>query len=438
MAYKIYLYDSEIDCIGSGCLSSQYVQWQLEAAAGQDVEVHISSVGGSAFDALAIYDMLKQYEGNVMTCIDALAASAASIVAMAGDVVSMSKYALLMIHKPAVISGGNADELQSDVEMLNIVQGRLVAIYMDKTKLDEETINSLVNATTWLSAEQALDLGFIDQIEDYAETDSKVTNSATVKKFVTSAPVVYQRVINKILSKENTPNPQNTIPMNIENKEFIEKTTSTLDKIMNFFKKVTNKSVTATGTLFHIGALAEGIEVFNDEDMEDKAKDGEMDVDDKIITVKDGKVLNIKAKSDPDKDGDDDSNPDTDPDEDDDEPYDRAIRATLVTNKVAKPVRLEVYNQVKIVKAAHTKLIADFNAQTILLNEAKAQLVLNNAELEKTRDEIKNEIKSDFTPEGSHRSTKGKKEGEPLFKLSPLAQTAVTNTMKNPANKAKL
>ena len=68
--YKIYLYDTDTDCIGSGSLSSSYIQWQLEAAAGQDVEVHISSVGGSAFDAIAIYDLLKKYTGNVTTYIE--------------------------------------------------------------------------------------------------------------------------------------------------------------------------------------------------------------------------------------------------------------------------------------------------------------------------------------------------------------------------------
>src|SRR6201996_9729175 len=113
MSYKIYLYDTDTDCIGSGTLSSSSIQLQLEAAAGQCEEVHISSVGGSAFDAIAIYDLLKKYPGNVTTYIDALAASAASIVAMGGKSIVMSKYALLMIHKPMVGSGGN--ELLKDV-----------------------------------------------------------------------------------------------------------------------------------------------------------------------------------------------------------------------------------------------------------------------------------------------------------------------------------
>src|SRR5476651_1339671 len=189
MSYKIYLYDTDQDCIGTGTLSSSYVQWQLEAASGQDVEVHISSAGGSAFDAIAIYDLLKKYPGNVITYIDALAASAASIVAMGGKTVIMSKYALLMIHKPMVGSGGNADELLKDVQMLNIVQSRLAQIYMDKSGLDEVTINSFINSVTWMTADQALDLGFIDWVEDY---QPEVTNAALIKKYTNSAPAVYQ------------------------------------------------------------------------------------------------------------------------------------------------------------------------------------------------------------------------------------------------------
>jgi len=87
--YKIYLYDTETDNIGSGTLSSGYIQAELQNAAGQDVEIHISSVGGSAFDAIAIYDLLKKYPGKITTYIDALAASAASIVAMGGQTVAM-------------------------------------------------------------------------------------------------------------------------------------------------------------------------------------------------------------------------------------------------------------------------------------------------------------------------------------------------------------
>lgn len=388
MAYKIYLYDTDTDCIGSGTLSSSYIQGQLDAAAGQDVEVHISSVGGSAFDAIAIYDLFKKYNGTVTTYIDALAASAASIVAMGGKTVVMSKYALLMIHKPMVGTGGNADELLKDVQMLNIVQSRLAQIYMDKTGLDGVTVNSLINSVTWLSADQALSLGFIDQVENYS---TSITNTALIKSYVSNAPVFYQRYINKILTKKSN--------MNIENKELIEKTTSVLDKIMNFFKKVGNKqTITDKGILHHAGELDEGTEVYNDDDMsEPAATDCYTTASGSKIAVQGGKVQKITPPQ-PDADG--------DADEADDK-----------FKSAKKPS--DIQNKLQSVKAK-------LHAQNALLNEAKEALEEANIRLKKTRDEVKNEIHSDFTPEGSKRSNKVKAEAAPFFvPQTALAQNAV-------------
>jgi ATP-dependent Clp protease protease subunit len=386
---KIYLYDTETDCIGSGSLSSAYVKSQLEAAAGADVAVHISSVGGSAFDAIAIYDLLKKYPGNVTTHIDALAASAASVVAMAGSKIVMSKYALLMIHKPMVGSGGNADELLKDVQMLNVVQSRLAQIYMDKSGLDGVTINSLINSVTWMTADQALNLGFIDAIEDYADT---IINSALIKKYTDTAPAVYQRCINKILNKQN-----NT---NMDNSELIERTTSVLDKIMNFFKKVVNQqTVTDKGTLHHSGSICEGAEVYQDEDMSSPAiTDTYTTADGQQLAIKQGKVEKVL------------------PAETTDEEGEESIAAEK-TKTPKKPA--EIQNRLLEVKAR-------LHAQNALLNEAKAALEEAGSRLKKTRDEIRNEIKSDFSPEGSKRSGKAKTEPQPFFApQSPLAQNAV-------------
>jgi len=397
--YKIYLYDTDTDCIGSGTLSSSYIQYQLEQAAGQDVEVHISSVGGSAFDAIAIYDLLKKYPGNVTTYIDALAASAASVVAMGGKTVIMSKYALLMIHKPMVGSGGNADELLQDVQMLNIVQSRLAQIYADKTGLDGVTVNSLINAVTWLSADQALDLGFIDAIEDYT---ADITNSLLIKNYTSAAPAVYQRCINKILNKNSKTN------MNMDNRELIEKTTSVLDKVMNYFKKVVNKqTITDKGTLHHAGAIDEGTEVYQDADMTQPATpDTYTTATGSKIAVKGGLVQQVTPPlSDPDADPDADSFQD---DDDDD-----------VSDKFKKGKAGDVQSKIQAIKAK-------MHAQNALLNEARAALQEANNRLNKSREEVKNEIRSTFTPEGSKRSNKAKTEQTPFFApTSTLAKNAV-------------
>jgi len=385
---KIYLYDTETDCIGSGSLSSAYVKSQLDAAAGADVAVHISSIGGSAFDAIAIYDLLKKYPGNVTTYIDALAASAASVVAMAGSKIVMSKYALLMIHKPMVGSGGNADELLKDVQMLNVVQSRLAQIYMDKSGLDGVTVNSLINSVTWMTADQALNLGFIDVIETYSET---IINSALIKKYTDTAPAVYQRCINKILTNKSN--------INMDNRELIEKTTSVLDKIMNFFKRVVNKqTITDKGTLHHAGEVCEGAEVYQDEELTEPAiTDTYTTAEGQQLAIQEGKVQKVTPAVADDEDEED-------------------LPATKFKSS-AKPG--EVQNKLQQIKAR-------LHAQNALLNEAKVALEEAQARLTKTREEVKNEIKSDFTPEGSKRSSKAKTETQPFFApQSTLAQNAV-------------
>ena len=346
------------------------------------MEVHISSVGGSAFDAITIYDLLKKYPGNVTTYVDALAASAASIVAMGGKTIVMSKYALLMIHKPMVGTGGNADELLKDVQMLNVVQSRLAQIYMDKTGLDGITMNSLINAVTWLSADQALDLGFIDQVEDYT---SDITNTAIIKSYITTAPPVYQRCINKILTKKSN--------MNIENKELIEKTTSVLDKIMNFFKKVVNKqTITDKGTLYYAGDLGEGTEVYQDADMTTPAADDTYTAaDGSKIEVQGGQAQTVSPQQ-------------TGPDADDDD--DTTPSAKFKGTK--KP--MDVQNKLQQVKAK-------LHEQNNLLAEAKQALEAANTRLNKTREDVKNEIKSDFMPQsgGLKRGSKAKNRNTALL-----------------------
>ncbi|GAB3936989.1 head maturation protease, ClpP-related [Mucilaginibacter myungsuensis] len=393
MNHKLYLYDTEQDCIGTGSLSSAYIKQQLNAAGGADIEVHISSVGGSAFDAIAIYDMLKKYPGKVTTYVDALAASAASIIAMAGQDVVMSKYALLMIHKPMVGSGGNADELLKDVQMLNIVQSRLAQIYMDRSGLDEVTINSFINAVTWMTADQALDLGFIDRVEDYS---ADIINSAIIRNYTGAAPAVYQRCINKILNTNNKPNNKQTHNnMNMENKDLIEKTASVLDKMMNFFKRVVNKAtITDKGTLHHTGEMEPGSEVYQDEDLSKPAPTNlYVTSSGKKVKVKEGKVEELTPGEDVE-------------DEDDDIPTDK-LKKGEVTNRIAS-------------------IRAKLHAQNSLLADARAALEDANARLKKTREEVRNEIKSNFTPEGSRRSNKARSEDQPFFApQTTLAKNAV-------------
>lgn len=413
MAYKINIYDYSIDgidyCIGSGTLSLIELGWELERAQGQDIDVHISSIGGSAFEAIGMYDALKKYPGKVTTYIDSLAASAASIIAMGGSVVVMSKYAMLMIHKPAVGSGGNADQLQSDINMLDIVQSRLAGIYMDKTGLAEDVINELINATTWMTAEQAKDLGFIDQIEDYSGAD--VTNLSSMINFANhAAPAVYKRVLNKLQIAQNE--------MKDTDKELIQKTTSVLDRVMNFFKSVTTKTVTNKGTINSLGPVAVGSKVTNEDgsDMED----GDYEVDNagkKIkATVKDSIVTNME---------DDDTDVTNAADTEEEKEVANVLNSVglKVTNKV------EATGFAKVI----TNHVTTINTQNTLITDLQNQLKVSNEAVARDEEKIKADIKSEFEPDGSKRSnTAATNSANDMFKpTTSVAQTAVKRAMNN-------
>jgi ATP-dependent Clp protease protease subunit len=404
MPYQIYLYDTDTDDIGSGSLSSAALQAQLTAAGGQDVDVHISSAGGSAFDAVTMYDLLKKHPGQVTTYVDALAASAASIVAMGGHHIIMSKYALLMIHKPMAGSGGNADELLKDVQMLNAVQTRLAQIYIDKTSLDAATINSLINAVTWMTADQALALGFIDEVEDY---QPQITNSAIISRCAGTAPAVYRRCLNRLFMPPKNPD-NNPTHMNMHNHNLVDKTTSVLNKMMNFFKKVMNKqTVTDKGLLYHTGDPETGTEVYQDEAMETPAADD-------VYTTSTGKQLSVQSGQ---------IQTITQPDPD---------AAPLDDDDAMPESRLGIKLYPAVVKNEVAALKAKMHAQNALLAEARTALEEASTRLKQTRDEVRNEIKSTFTPEGSKRSNKAKTETQPFFApQSTLAQNAVKKAVRD-------
>lgn len=127
-----------------------------------DITVWINSPGGDCFAASQIYTMLAEYKGKVTIKIDGIAASAASVIAMAGDEVLMSPTALMMIHNPATMAFGNTEEMQKAIEMLNEVKESIINAYEKKTGLQRAHISRLMDAETWMNANKAIELGFAD------------------------------------------------------------------------------------------------------------------------------------------------------------------------------------------------------------------------------------------------------------------------------------
>ena len=135
----------------------------LEAEEG-DVTVWINSPGGNVFAAAEIYTMLKDYAGKVTVKVASLAASAASVVAMAGDTVQMSPTALLMLHDPSTVAMGNTRDMEKAIAALNEVKESIVNAYAAKSGLRRGRIADLMSEETWLNAKKAVELGFADEV----------------------------------------------------------------------------------------------------------------------------------------------------------------------------------------------------------------------------------------------------------------------------------
>ena len=131
-----------------------------------EINVRINSPGGSVFDGIAIYNTLIKNGAKIIVDIDGLAASISSVIAMAGNEIRMASNALFMIHDPWGVFAGNADELRTQAELLDKVQGTLVDTYLNKATASKADIEQMMASETWMTADEALDHGFIDSISD--------------------------------------------------------------------------------------------------------------------------------------------------------------------------------------------------------------------------------------------------------------------------------
>ena len=136
---------------------------ELHAAKG-DVVLWINSPGGDCFAAAQIYNMLLDYPGSVTVKIDGLAASAASVIAMAGSTVEISPVGMVMIHNPMTVSIGDVQEMERAIALLAEVKESIINAYEIKTGMSRAKISRLMDAETWMNAKKAVELGFADSV----------------------------------------------------------------------------------------------------------------------------------------------------------------------------------------------------------------------------------------------------------------------------------
>jgi ATP-dependent protease ClpP protease subunit len=158
----VTLYD-EIGAFGAG--SKEFLA-DLAKLKGQHIHLRINSPGGSVIEGTAIYNALRRHEGGLTVHIDAMAASMASVIAMAGSPVFMADNALLMIHNPWTVSMGESKDLRKEADLLDKLKVNLRNAYVRKTGINAEEIAQMMDEETWLDAVEAVALGFADAIEE--------------------------------------------------------------------------------------------------------------------------------------------------------------------------------------------------------------------------------------------------------------------------------
>lgn len=141
---------------------------ELKQHAG-DLTVVINSPGGDVFAGLAIYNALVNHNGNVTVRVDGLAASIASVIAMAGDKIIMSPGSMIMIHRPSVYAAGTVDDMEKAKDVLMKIEEGITPIYAKRTGLSDEKIAELLEAETWMLADKAVELGFADEVSEAPE-----------------------------------------------------------------------------------------------------------------------------------------------------------------------------------------------------------------------------------------------------------------------------
>lgn len=179
-------------------VTPQLFKDELMAGSG-DITVWINSPGGDCVAAAQIYNMLMDYKGDVTVKIDGIAASAASVIAMAGTKVLVSPVSMLMIHNPMTAAFGNSDEMQRAIEMLGSVKDSIINAYEIKTGLSRAKLSHLMDAETWMDANKAVELGFADEIMQRS-TETENTAAPTVSMLYSKANVV-NSLMEKIAAK---------------------------------------------------------------------------------------------------------------------------------------------------------------------------------------------------------------------------------------------
>lgn len=192
--------------------NAEAVRRKIQDVKAEKIHVHINSGGGSAFDGIAICNQLKQHNAEIIVHIDGWAASAASVIAMAGDKIIMPSNTMMMIHQASTFEYGNADFFEKTARDLRKIDSALAASYKNRFVGTDEELKQLLKDETWLTAEEAVALGLADEIADEIEIDDTQEDEEeeVVENFKEDLVAKYTKHPNNQNPKEPIQEPVNT------------------------------------------------------------------------------------------------------------------------------------------------------------------------------------------------------------------------------------
>lgn len=194
--------------------NAEAVRRKIQDVKAEKIHVHINSGGGSAFDGVAICNQLKQHNAEIIVHIDGWAASAASVIAMAGDKIIMPSNTMMMIHQASTFEYGNADLFEKTARDLRKIDSALAASYKKRFVGTDEELKQLLKDETWLTAEEAVALGLADEIADEIEIDD--TQEEEEEEVVANFK---EDLVAKYTKQPNNQNPEEPIQEPVNTKQ---------------------------------------------------------------------------------------------------------------------------------------------------------------------------------------------------------------------------
>lgn len=290
------------DWSGQDCISAKGVSKLLKEADGEDITINLNSEGGSVFAGNEIYSMLKQYTGKVVVNINGLSASIASVLMLGADVINMSPSASIMIHKASGGAMGTTEDMQKAINALTSIEKTIISLYHKKTGLNKDKLAKMMLEETWFTAEEALELGFVDNIvdePDYSQTadTSLVTQYKTRVSDAENFSLAMTELKNQL--KEKKMNKETFLLKKIKNVlsgEILDDTAETKEEVTD---EVSTENTEETPNEEVTESPQEGEEVAGTEEVEETTEDTS-DVTDELVEALEkatNKIEEIQAEN---------------------------------------------------------------------------------------------------------------------------------------------